>query len=258
MVKMKEPWQNLKVSMKAPFLKRIVLEGTTGESYPFTIPIVQAGFDLVLDKPVTFICGENGSGKSTLIESIALHCGFSGTGGSRNHNLDARKPDVAPLQEKLRFSWNLKVNTGFFVRAESLFQFANYIDELARETGRSIYRSYGGASLHARSHGEAFLTLFSHQMNKRGIFILDEPEAALSPQRQLVLLRIIHELAQTGDAQFIIASHSPLLMAYPDATLIYVDQGEISERRLTATPHYQVMARFFADPEAYVGDILSD
>jgi predicted ATPase len=207
---------------------------------------------------VTFVCGENGSGKSTLIESIALHCGFSGTGGSRNHNLNESKADIAPLQEHLRFSWGVKVNSGFFVRAESLFQFANYIDELARETGEEIYRSYGGASLHAQSHGEAFLTLFSHQLNRRGVFILDEPEAALSPQRQLALLRIIHELVQTRNAQFIIATHSPLLMAYPEATLLYINQGEISERALTATPHFQVMARFFANPQGYVAEVLED
>ncbi|MGY4303833.1 putative ATPase [Bradyrhizobium sp. USDA 4369] len=251
-------WHNKSVATKAPFLKRIILPPTAGDNYPFSIPLVQKGFDLIFDKPVTFICGENGSGKSTLIESIARHCGFSGTGGSRNHNLNDEPTDVAPLQEHLGFSWNVKVNTGFFVRAESLFKFADFIDELARETGTSIYQSYGGASLHAQSHGEAFLTLFSHQLNRRGVFILDEPEAALSPQRQLALLKIIHQLVQTGNAQFIIATHSPLLMAYPDAKLLFINQGEIAERSLAATPHFQVMARFFANPLGYVTELLED
>ncbi|MFQ3454127.1 AAA family ATPase [Bradyrhizobium sp. UFLA01-814] len=236
----------------------MVLPATKGEAYPFSIPLVQKGFDLRFTTPVTFICGENGSGKSTLIESVALHCAFSSTGGSRNHNLGGQSLDVAPLQELLKFSWNVKVNTGFFVRAESFFQFSNFIDELARETGVDIYQSYGGASLHAQSHGEAFLSLFSHQLSRRGIFILDEPEAALSPQRQLALLRIVHELVKTGNAQFIIATHSPLLMAYPDASLFFINQGEISERGLTTTPHFQVLARFFANPVSYVSEVLAD
>ncbi|MCR6736600.1 MAG: AAA family ATPase [Afipia sp.] len=240
------------MSIKAPFLKRIVLEGTKGDSYPYTIPLVQAGLDLPLTKPVTFICGENGSGKSTLIESIAFHCGFNHTGGSRNHNIFNEATDIATLQERFKFSWKLKVNSGFFVRAESLYQFASYIDEIAREDGQAIYRSYGGASLHAQSHGEAFLSLFSHQLNRKGIFILDEPEAALSPQRQIALLKIIDERVETGNAQFIIATHSPLLMAYPDASLYYINQGEVAERSLRQIPHFQVMARFFSDPVAYL------
>jgi predicted ATPase len=251
-------WQDNPVHTKAPFLRRIVLTPVEGVRYPMTVPVVRKGFDLALDRAVTVICGENGSGKSTLIESVALHCGFSVRGGNRNHNLNEPKTDIAPLQEHFRFSWDLKVNTGFFVRAESLSQFADHIDELARETGEEIYHSYGGASLHAQSHGEAFLSVFSHQLNRRGVYILDEPEAALSPQRQLALLRIIHQLAQTGNAQFIIATHSPLLMAYPDAQLLYINQGEISARKLTATPHFQVMARFFADPRGYVASILEE
>ncbi|MHC2278701.1 putative ATPase [Bradyrhizobium diazoefficiens] len=178
------------MSMQAPFLKRILLPPSPGEDYPFSIPLIGKGFDISLTEPVTFICGENGSGKSTIIESLALHCGFSITGGSRNHNLGEERADVAPLQEHFAFSWSTKVGSGFFVRAESFFHFSNVIDEIARQPGGyEIYDAYGGSSLHAQSHGEGFLSLFTHQLGKRGIYILDEPEAALSPQRQLALLR---------------------------------------------------------------------
>jgi len=247
------------MTIQAPFLKRIVLPPSTGKDYPFTIPLVRRGFDLQLTKPVTFICGENGSGKSTLIESLALHCGFSITGGSRNHNLGMENPDVRPLQEHFKFSWGLKVNSGFFVRAESFFHFSDMIDDLAKQPGGEvIYDAYGGSSLHAQSHGEGFLSLFTHQLGRKGIYILDEPEAALSPQRQLALIRIIHQLAQTGQAQFIIATHSPMLMACPGATLLYVNGDEIAERSFRATPHFQVMARFFTDPDLYVSSIVQD
>lgn len=244
------------MAIKAPFLKRIVLEATSGDSYPYTIPLVRKGFDLALTKPVTLICGENGSGKSTLIESIAHHCGFSLTGGNRNHAGASDDGNLSGLQGKLSFSWTIKVSGGFFVRAESFFQFANQIDRIAQEDGPAIYRAYGGESLHAQSHGEAFLSLFSHQLHRRGIFILDEPEAALSPQRQLALLKIITQLTSSGNAQVILATHSPLLMACPGAELFYINEGEISGRQLTGTPHFQVMARFFDDPEGYLARVL--
>lgn len=252
-------WHTQFVTLQAPFLKRVLLPPSAGEGYPFSVPLVRRGFDLHLTKPVTLICGENGSGKSTLIESLALHCGFSITGGSRNHNLGTENVDIGPLQDRLTFSWSVKVSSGFFVRAESFFHFSNVIDDLARQPGGEvIYDGYGGSSLHAQSHGEGFLSLFTHQLGRKGIYILDEPEAALSPQRQLALLRIIHELARTGQAQFIIATHSPMLMATPEAALLYIHGDEIAERNFRETPHFQVMARFFADPEDYVASVLKD
>jgi predicted ATPase len=142
------------------------------------------------------------------------------------------------------------------MRAESFFHFAGYIDELARETGKGIYRSYGGKSLHSQSHGEAFLSLFNNRIGKKGVYLLDEPEAALSPQRQLALLGILDRLEKSGEAQVIIATHSPLLMAFPRSKLLMIRDGEISEERFRSTTHYQILARFFANPEKYVADFL--
>lgn len=243
--------------MRAPFLQKVALKSPLPEGkFPFDVPVIRNGLNLNFDSPVTFICGENGSGKSTIIEALALHCGFNITGGSRNHALGESDSDVSPLLRHLQFSWSVKVLNGFFMRAESFFQFAGYIDELARETGQGIYRSYGGKSLHAQSHGEAFLSLFGNRIEKRGLYLLDEPEAALSPQRQLGLLGILDDLERTGDAQFIIATHSPLLMALPRSKLLFIRDGEISEEKFRSTTHYQVMARFFANPERYIADFL--
>ena len=241
----------------APFLKSVTLQGApTEQAYPFSTALARKGFTINFDRPVTIITGENGAGKSTLVESIALHCGFAATGGNRNHNLGQPASDVAPLQEHLKFGWSVRVTNGFFMRAESFFNFSSYIDELARAAGKKALRPYGGKSLHAQSHGEAFLSLFSNRMNAKGIYILDEPEAALSPQRQLALLAIINELEKTGQAQFFVATHSPLLMAYPNAQLLHIDDGEIVEKNYKATTHFQVMARFFANPDDYIRAFL--
>lgn len=247
------------MSIQAPFLRRISsAHGPASEQYPFDIPLIQNGFDLEIDRPVTIICGENGSGKSTIIEAIALHCGFSVTGGSRNHNTGGATSDVEPLLKQLRFSWALKIRDGFFMRAESFYEFSSKIDALAREPdGPSIYRAYGGRSLHAQSHGEAFMSLFANRLGRRGLYLMDEPEAALSPQRQLALLGIIHELERSRQAQLVIATHSPMIMAYPGAALMYIDDGQLVERNFKATLHFQILARFFDNPEKYIGDFLA-
>ena len=249
--------------IEAPFLRNIKLASEPSkEDYPFNIPLARKGFDLTIDRPVTIICGENGSGKSTLIEAIALRCGFSITGGSRNHALGEQTADVAPLAKLMKFSWSLKVSDGFFMRAESFYDFSNLIDRLAKEpglrSGPSIYESYGGKSLHAQSHGESFIALFSNRLGRKGIYVLDEPEAALSPQRQLSLIGIIDELEKTKQAQFIIATHSPVLMAYPKATLLHLQDGEILERNFKTTTNYQILARFFANPEKYIDEFLKN
>jgi len=246
------------MSIEAPFLKRVSLQGGRElAAYPFSIPLAQKGFDIRLDNPVTILCGENGSGKSTLIEAIAVHCGFSLTGGSRNHNLHKAPSDVDPLVKSMRFSWALKVSDGFFMRAESFFQFSNQIDDLARDSGTSAYSAYGGKSLHERSHGEAFMSLFENRFGRKGIYLLDEPEAALSPQRQLALLGLINDLEKSRNAQFIIVTHSPIIMAYPGAGVLGIKDGEIAEVNFRSTTHFQLMSRFFANPEKYLADFLA-
>ena len=188
---------------REPPLGRVatVPERFQGSVHPFDIAAFAGGIDLEFPTAVTFLVGENGSGKSTLLEAMAECCGFHVEGGNRDHNR-ASRVERSPLAQSLRLSWMPKVSDGFFLRAESFYNFATYIQDV------SDLRAYGGKSLHHQSHGESFLALFDHRF-EHGVYLLDEPEAALSPQRQLSFLKIIHDLAAPGQAQFIIATHSP-------------------------------------------------
>src|SRR5690606_10599762 len=172
-------------------------------NYLAHIPSLREGVNLTLRSDVTFLVGENGSGKSTLLEGIAAHCGFNLRGGNRNHNLNAGGRFAgyeSPLAPFMRLVWTpSRISNGFFMRAESFFNFASYIDELASED-RGIYQAYGGKSLHAQSHGESFLALFNNQF-RAGIYLLDEPEAALSPARMLAFISVIHRFTHRGRAQ---------------------------------------------------------
>src|SRR5689334_4748367 len=191
----------------APFLRRVATlpERVDPARHPFSVRAFSQGIDLSFRARVTFLVGENGSGKSTLLEALAECCGFNPEGGNRDHQREALA-ERSELAQALRLSWMPKVAEGFFMRAESFYNFATYIEQV------SDLRAYGGRSLHAQSHGEAFLALFANRF-EQGIFILDEPEAALSPQRQLSFLRIIHELEMPAQAQFLISTHSPILLS---------------------------------------------
>lgn len=236
-----------------PFLSHISLPETTIEDYPFSIPVFKKGLDLKLESNVTFFVGENGSGKSTLLEGIAEQCGFSIRGGNRNHNLNAGNPDDSfetPLAPLLSLGWTpRRINQGFFMRAESFFNFADYIDEIAREDGR-ILDAYGGKSLHHQSHGESFLALFANQF-RQGIYILDEPEAALSPNRLMTFMSIINKLERSGKAQFLIATHSPMLLCYPAAQILHFGENGLEVMGYQETEHYQLTKSFLDNPEAY-------
>jgi predicted ATPase len=224
------------------------------QEYPFSIPAFSQGLQLEFSSNVTFFVGENGSGKSTLLEAIAENCGFNPSGGNRNHFYSYRKTE-SNLGSSLRFSWFPKVTGGFFVRAESFFNFASYIDEIAEDEPK-IYNSYGGKSLHLRSHGEAFLTLFENQFHK-GIYLLDEPEAALSPKRQLSFLALIHQLETSGKAQFIIATHSPILLSYPGAEIFSFDHTPIARIAYEETEHYQITRDFLQNPARFYRHLFS-
>ena len=152
-----------------------------------------------------------------------------------------------------------KVTNGFFMRAETFYDFASYIDEIAQDDDpKKVYRSYGGKSLHKQSHGEAFISLFLNRFGSKGIYLLDEPEAALSPQRQLAFLRIIYQLEQEGIAQFIINTHSPFLMAYPNATIFNFDETPLKVIEYENTEHYQLTKRFLNDKEDFLKRIFED
>jgi len=236
------------------YLSRIYLKDNHPKEFPFDLPIFKNGLDLKLKTNVTFFVGENGTGKSTLMESIADKCDFNLSGGNRNHNYDFHKTETS-LSEYLTLSWRIKVNQGFFMRAESFFNFATYIDEVAERDAR-VLDAYGGKSLHKQSHGEAFLALFHNHFDK-GIYILDEPESALSPQRQLSLLSVIHNLEKTGKAQFIIATHSPILLSYPGATIFSLDNN-LEPIHYKDTEHYQITKNFLDNPESYFRHLFSN
>src|SRR5262245_43181541 len=233
-----------------PFLRRIVTipEKVAKGRHPFDIPAFAAGIDLRAS--VTFFVGENGSGKSTLLEAIAEGCGFNPEGGSRDHRF-ATRGERSELASALRLSWLPKVTDGFFLRAESFFNFASYLEEV----GSNMHR-YGGRSLHAQSHGESFLSLFANRFEK-GVYILDEPEAALSPRRQLSLLKLIHELETTGRAQFLISTHAPILMSYPRGVIFSLDGQGLRELPFRQTDHFQITRDFLNEPERFLKHLFT-
>lgn len=238
------------------FLNRISLMKENIEDftkYPFTVPAISSLDELELTDAITFFVGENGSGKSTLLEAIADKCGFHTAGGGRQNIYDVHAAESA-LGDYIRLSWMPKVSNGFFIRAESFYQFATHIDEVDGDG----FQAYGGRSLHKQSHGESFLSLFLNRFSNRAIYLLDEPEAALSPQRQLTFLRILKDLTVQGNCQFIIATHSPILLGYPEAKILSFDSGKIEEIDYEMTDHYRITKSFLDHREKFLKEILED
>ncbi|HYE67116.1 MAG TPA: AAA family ATPase [Anaerovoracaceae bacterium] len=213
------------------------------ESYVAGLAILRDLDSLEMDKPVTFFIGENGTGKSTLLEAIAVECGFNPEGGSRNFNFSSRETH-SNLNEYITVVKGFRQpKDGFFLRAESFYNVATEVDKVGAAN------SYGGKSLHEQSHGESFMSLILNRFRGNGIYILDEPEAALSPSRQLALLCRIHELVNKG-SQFIIATHSPILMAYPEADIYLADYDQkITLTEYKETEHYKLTRDFINHPE---------
>ena len=239
----------------SPFLVNIEMRETNFPNlmeYPYNIPIFKdKDFKLQIKKPILIISGDNGTGKSTLLEIIASSCDFNINGGNKNHLYSGQKNDVEKILNNLKFSWKFKVNDGFFMRSDSFLHFANYIDEQTQFVGNNAYAFYGGKSLNEQSHGESFLSLFENRFTKRGIYILDEPEAALSPQKILVFIAIIKELADSGNVQFIISTHSPMLMAIPNSQFIYITDNHLEEKSYRETEHFLITKSFLDNPERF-------
>lgn len=217
------------------------------DAYLNAIAFFAALKTLALDRPVTFLVGENGSGKSTLLEAIAVNFGFNPEGGSRDFDFHSVETHSG-LHALLRLSKGVpRPKDGFFLRAESFYNVASEVDRLADGPSDPFLDAYGGRSLHAQSHGESFLALMMGRFRGDGLYLLDEPEAALSPSRQLALLARMHSLVERN-SQFIIATHSPILMAYPNARIWLLDGG-LRAVDYEQTEHYQVTRRFLEAPE---------
>ncbi|HXE06275.1 MAG TPA: AAA family ATPase [Acidobacteriaceae bacterium] len=231
--------------------------------YPFRVPAI-AGLDtLEVRSRVMFFAGENGSGKSTLLEAIASHYGFGPEGGNRNllHDTTEHNHGIAPLVKALRLSFDVRTGAGFFLRAESFFNAATHIDNLDKEPafGPPIIDSFGGVGLHEQSHGESFFALLLHKFRRNGLFLLDEPEAALSPQRQLSFLVLMHDtLKRYKDAQFIISTHSPILLGYPEAQIFSFDDGKVHEISYQETQPLEIVRRFVNNREEMLCELLQE
>ena len=220
-------------------------------AYPFNIPAVRhlAKRDsLSFDKPVTFFVGENGTGKSTLVEAIAVAMGFNAEGGSRDFSFSTKQTH-SELCDYLTLVKTIAPNDGFFLRAESFYNTASYLDQ------NSTLLRYGGVSFHEQSHGESFLSLVVNRFEGNGLYILDEPESALSPQRLMSLLVAIDDLVK-NNSQFIIATHSPILMAYPNAEILQFTEQGIQKVGYRDTEHYKITKQFIDTPERMISYLL--
>jgi predicted ATPase len=225
-------------------------------SYPLNIPAVRDLPKIAFHPNVTFFVGENGSGKSTVLEALAVKLGFSPEGGTLNVRFETTQ-SISLLHEVLRVARDtLPTTDGYFLRAESFFNVATYMDEVAQGDIRYL-RSYGGRSLHHRSHGESFMALFNNKLHGNGIYLFDEPEAALSPLRQMAALRAIHQLV-LDQSQFVIATHSPILLAYPNAKIIRFDSAGLTEIKYEETEHYSITREFLNNYRQRVDHLLRD
>ena len=236
-----------------PYLREVSIRGDadidTGR-YPFSIPAVREMGTLKLHPDVTFFVGENGAGKSTMLEAIAVAMGLPAEGGSRNVN--RQQQEVSPLQRELKLVKGYKQpRWSYFLRAESAFDVISYIDQTFKDSFQPA-----PPSLHKSSHGEAFMQLLL-DLGDDGFYLLDEPEAALSPNRQLAALSAIDQLVKRG-SQFVIATHSPILLAYPKAKILVFDQSGLAETAYEDTEHYAVTRDFLNHYERRLQQLLGD
>jgi predicted ATPase len=225
------------------------------DRYPFNIPTIASLKTLEITSRICFFVGENGTGKSTLLEAVAAHYGFGLEGGNRNFSPRTTNSvtSIEPLVKALRLSFTKRTGGGFYLRAESFFNVASYVDQVG------VAGSYGDKSLHDQSHGESFLSLLQNRFTRSGLYLMDEPEAALSPQRQLSFLVLLHDLLKGNDnIQFVIATHSPILLAYPGAQILSFDDGAIRQIDYRESQPFQLVSRFVAAPERYINALFSE
>lgn len=244
-----------------PYLQQISLKRESVpsfEQYPFDIPVIRKMTSIKFHADVTFIIGENGSGKSTLIEAIALHLGFGIEGGSKNVQTKTHQ-NASVLFDYLTSAKSYrKPSDYFFLRAESYYNVATYLEELDKEeyvNYNYVKDNYGVNSLHECSHGESFMATLINRLSGNGLYIFDEPEAALSPARQLAALSAIHQLVQ-ANSQFIIATHSPILLAYPNATIYQLDGEGMRKIKYEETDHFMITKYFLNNHEEMIRTLM--
>ncbi len=241
--------------LPAPFLRllSVIEEAFKGKKcYPFDLPWLDADFELSFTEPVTIIVGENGTGKSTLIEAIAALAGYDEAGGGKgyapvDHSMALDKSG-AGLADVLRAGWLPKVTDGWFFKAETFFSVARYLDEVRSPS----------ADFLSWSHGEGFVRFFEERMSRQGVYFLDEPESALSPKRQIELLRALKGIQDSGSAQVVMATHSPILMALPGAEVLQITRLGIDPIDYRDTPHFRFHRSFVADPDGFIAEALED
>lgn len=247
------------ITLLAPYLKRVWLDRTRvsePDAYPFCLAFLKAEFEIEFDAAITIIVGENGVGKSTLIEAIAAVAGFDPAGGGKGYrpvdHSTAREVNGDVLAEALRAAWLPKITNGWFFRAESFFSVARYLDEAAREP-----MSGPAPDFLSHSHGEGFLRFFEERCLRQGLYFFDEPESALSPARQVEFVRLLQRMRHSNVSQVIMATHAPMIMACPGATLLRMTHRGLAPVRLEDTEHFRLMRAFTHDPEGFIAEQLA-
>jgi predicted ATPase len=252
--------RNRTINLPAPYLRRVWLDPSRipdRAAYPFCLPFLRDGFEQDFDRPITIIAGENGTGKSTLLEGIAVLAGYDEAGGGKGYmpvdHSNAIEKMGGQLSKALRASWLPRITNGWFFRAESFFSIARYLDEAAREPMSGPPPDYL-----SHSHGEGFLRFFQERCQKQGIFIFDEPESALSPARQMEFLKLMRRMEESTICQIVMATHSPMLMAYPGARLLRLSKYGLEPVTVKDTDHYKVMREFCDDPAGFVEAAIAE
>ena len=235
--------------MNENFIREIKIDqGDTG-TYPFSIPAIQQIEDIAFSTPVTFFVGENGTGKSTITEAIAVAAGFSAEGGTKNYHYESIN-STSSLPNHITLVRNYRRERyGYFLRAESFYTTANYADAGTFSAAGPIPLYFDGKRIHEQSHGEAFLAIIKG--SRPGLFIFDEPESALSPKRLLVLMTEIQKLVAQG-SQFIIATHSPILLAFPGAKIYQLSHSGIEEVSYDDVDHVRITREFLTIPGKFL------